>query len=236
MSEWKTLVFSTLVLSVLCIASGCGDSATGPNDLNTEWQLVDETDGIATYWRHRPDSRQKTFRAVGTFPSEQPFAVLEAMAKSDLADFFEGVASVDTFEEDPTGRWVSRAEINLPWPLNDRELFVETHLRQDPNTYEAVLSWEDVNERYPDTAGTQKIPQHRGELRVLPLEGGRVKLTFETVGDPGRMIPASLTDTFAKSIPHYALSYMRDLMAQPEYQDYDLPLLDDPGVETHRRD
>lgn len=226
----RTAAFAAITLSFLYVASGCGDSATQGSDLNTEWRLVDETDGIATYWRHRADSRQKTFRGVGTFASERPFAVLSAMGSGDLAAYFESVARIDVLEEDPSGRWVSHTKVNLPWPAEDRELYVEARLQQDPETYEAVLTFESVNERYPATEGVQQIPEYKGALRVLPLDGGRVRLSLEMVCDPGEPIPAALTDRLTRSMPYYALRYMQGVMARPENQNYVLPLLREPGT------
>ena len=51
MRHTKHMAFGLLASVVVCLAIGCGDDAV----VNSQWQLVEDSDGIAVYSQDRPD-------------------------------------------------------------------------------------------------------------------------------------------------------------------------------------
>ena len=244
MRHTRHVAFGLLASFVVCLAIGCGDDA----DLNSQWQLVEDSDGIAVYSKHRTDSRVKTFRGVGTFESEKPLALLNAMSKSDsspgaagLATFFLGdngaldflVSTEIEILESGLENFLTRVKIDPIWPVQCREFLIAGRVRQDKQMLDAfsratVLEYQSVGAPQESTNECVPIGGAFGELRLLPVADGEVEVTYEVLFDLGGDVPPSLVERGTREIPRRALERARAAMLNPENQDYDFPELEDP--------
>ncbi len=244
MRHTRHVAFGLLASLVVCLAVGCGDDA----DLNSQWQLVEDSDGIAVYSQHRPDSRVKTFRGVGIFESEKPWALLNAMGKSDsspgaagLARFFMGdhgaldflVSAEIEILESGWDKFLTRVKIDPMWPVQCREFLIAGRVRQDKQMLDAfsratVVEYQSVGAPQETTNECVPIGAAFGELRLFPVADGEVEVTYEVLFDLGGNVPPSLVERVTREVPRRALERARAAMLNPENQDYDFPELEDP--------
>ena len=244
MRHTRHVAFGLLASFVVCLAIGCGDDA----DLNSQWQLVEDSDGIAVYSQDRPDSRVKTFRGVGIFKSKKPWALLNAMGRSDsspgaagLARFFMGenraldflVSTEIEVLESGWETFLTRVKIESIWPVQCREFLIAGRVRQDKQMLDAfsratVVEYQSVGAPKETTNDCVPIGDAFGELRLLPVADGEVEVTYEVRFDMGGDVPKSLVQRVTRELPRRALERARAAMLDPENQDYNFPELEDP--------
>lgn len=191
------------------------------DDLEREWQLITDRNGIQVYMRHREDSRLKTFR--GETRIHLPDEYVLASILNDYArfpgwlHFVDGATELN--REGPRKRWL-RFTTQLPWPLSDREAILQADIRQrikpGDETMSVVLSGRP--DMLPPNRDYVRFPEMEGEFAMTRLGNDEVLVRYQLVLDPGGYIPAWLANILLRDAPYFTLERLRRILVEPGYQ------------------
>jgi len=113
--------------------------------------------------------------------------------------------------------YVVRQVLNTPWPLPKREMIVRTALHASEEGALA-LTMTGVPDYLPARQDCYRVRDVWGAWVLMPVDSGRVHVTFVMHLDPGSDIPPALSNAALFEVPFYSLQKMRDLAQDPSYK------------------
>jgi ribosome-associated toxin RatA of RatAB toxin-antitoxin module len=113
--------------------------------------------------------------------------------------------------------YVVRQVLNTPWPLPKREMIVRTALHASEEGALA-LTMTGVPDFMPARQDCYRVRDVRGAWVLMPVDSGKVHVTFVMHLDPGSDIPPALSNAALFEVPFYSLQKMRDLAQDPSYK------------------
>ena len=116
-------------------------------------------------------------------------------------------------------------EVNLPWPLNNRDFVTHLRVLQDPGTKVVTIDALAAPEQVAPRKGIVRIMQSKGCWIIRPLYKNRVQLQYDLMVDPGGLIPASLINYFATDAAVEVIKNMQEIVSSPKYRDARLPFI-----------
>lgn len=170
-----------------------------------EWNFVKERDGIQIFTRNEKNNCLKSFRG-------------EADVKTCLEKIYEmigNVQNVDWWDEDISElRILSQQKdqfvnyyliYDVPWPLTDRDLCVQAHIRTDAEKGCRTVYAEPLPDKVAEKPGLVRIKNYWQKWTIQDKGNGVIHLTLEGFVDPAGKVPAWLynlviTDTPLKII------------------------------------
>lgn len=107
------------------------------------------------------------------------------------------------------GVMIYRMEIDLPFPMTDRDVVIKSQLRQR-NTGEVWLENTAINDgRAPEREGLVRIKHYQGSWQLRPLKNNQLEVTTNGYADLGGAIPLSFSNLFVKQQPYQMLVNLR---------------------------
>jgi hypothetical protein len=113
--------------------------------------------------------------------------------------------------------YVVRQVLNTPWPIPKREMIVRTALHASEEGALA-LTMTGMPDYAPSRPDFHRVREARGVWILMPVEGGKVHVTFVMHLDPGNDIPPALSNAALFEVPFYSLLKMRNLAQNPSYK------------------
>jgi len=181
--------------------------ASGQND----WELKKSENGIDVYLKSQDDSNIKMLKIV--FDVEEPFLKV-AHALDDVEACTEWVYAcdvVDIYDEAEDGATIKYYTlIDFPWPLRDRDAYVESHTEMTENTFTST-SKALTDEAIKDGIVRMSLMDIRwyAEKKAEEL----VEVTYTLRSDPGGMIPAWAINLAIDSGPIRSIEAFRTFVA-----------------------
>jgi hypothetical protein len=188
-----------LLSSLLLFAPATGAETDG-------WELAQDEDGIRIYTRPKEGSRNIEFRGVVTVPdsSEVVDAVLEDV--ESYPSWYARCLAAETLERVP-GEWrIVRMEIDLPFPVSDRDAVVRVERHQEGDV--RVVRIDTAADAAPKVEGFVRMPRIEGGWRLEPTKDG-TRVTYQQVNDPGGSLPAWLSNMLVTDQPATTLAGLR---------------------------
>lgn len=157
------------------------------------------------------------------FKGETEFAVSFRKLISLFHDFgsytrwVHQLAVMEVLEKNDDLEYVVRQVLNTPWPMQKREMIVRTCLHTTESGAVA-LTMQGLPDYLPPRPGLHRVRESRGVWILMPTAGGRVHVTFVMHVNPGRDVPAGVSNTALFEVPFYSLHKMRLLARDPSYR------------------
>ena len=198
------------------------------------WRLMTAEDGIIVFRQHHSQSSLETFRGVMRMPLEDEYAMLslynDTEAFPEWLHLIQGAEAIG--REGPLDRNF-RFEINLPWPVKDREAVVNAQQKQitTPDEESVVTTLRARPKLIEPNSGYLRIRQLHGVFKLRRVKPEEVEVTFQVRLDMGGWIPNWMVNVFLREMPFHTLKNLRQVVRQDEYQNqyYDYLELFGPG-------
>ena len=189
-------------------------SASGQN----EWVFVKESDGIREYSRTSGQSMVRELKLELTIKAKL----------SDIASLILDVNNYSKWSRNLKKSYVLKqvsddelyfyAEVNSPWPADNRDLVVHLKITQDSETKVMTIKELGVPNFIPTKKGIVRVPYSEETWTVVPLDKSNIGITYYIGVDPGGMAPLWLVNIFAAKAPLESFKYLASLVQQPKYQ------------------
>jgi hypothetical protein len=112
--------------------------------------------------------------------------------------------------------YVVRQIIKTPWPLQQREVIMRTGLTSAGDN-SVVLTMKAEPDYLPDNPEYYRVRHATGMWVFKPTTPGLVNVTFVMHIDPGKDVPATLSNAGMFEVPFYSLNNLKTLLKDPSY-------------------
>jgi hypothetical protein len=179
-----------------------------------DWEQLLEDDGITVYSRETPGSSLPTFRG-------------ETMINGSLLDIlavFQDVPHHTSWMyaclESTIVKRHSEVEalvynkIDVPWPLNDRDVVLHAKLTYDLDEREAWNRFRSVETPLKSPApDVVRVPRLEGFFHMVAITPEMTAIVYQVESHPGGMIPDWLAAIASRRLPLNTLSLLRERVA-----------------------
>jgi hypothetical protein len=208
------LLFTALVLVHVAIAQ-------------KTWKLISEKDGIYVYSQNLENSKFKAVRAVCTVDCGVSKLSYVLMDVSNTKDWVYATKVCKLLKKmSPTDIYYY-SEVELPWPVSNRDFTIRITLTQDEKTKVARIVAENHPNYVPENKGVIRIPKSAGNWILTPLGDGRTKVEYVIHVDPGGSVPAWLVNMLADVGPYSSFSKLKKEVKKGKYNDVKLDGISD---------
>lgn len=190
---------------------------TLPNPTSNEgWSLQIDKHAMQIYTRDWPGSHFVAIKAVQTI--DAPLAQIVAHY-SHVAAFPEWVKDMAEAREitpfDDQQKRLVYMRMDMPWPLQDRDIVAGQHFTQDPeNKIVRIREWHE-GDALPRVEDVVRVPKTNMELLLIPLNADQTQFIFQGHNEPGGHIPAFLVNWMVEDIFYSSMLNMRQRFETP---------------------
>ena len=175
------------------------------------WNFIKERDGIKIYTRNEEDNPVKSFRGEMDLVAsmEQISKIIGSIESFDWwADDISEIKVLDYSRE----KYIKYYLVyDVPWPLEDRDLCVETLITNDTIKGTRLVKATPLVGVIPEKPDKVRIKNYWQSWTIEPAGAGILHLTLEGSVDPGGSIPAWIINMVIADTP---LSIMRQVKEQ----------------------
>jgi len=195
----------------LALADEKADKAQG-------WEEFGRHGDIIIYQRQVPGSDVLAFKGSGTIdaPMAKVFTVvtdtprkIEWLERTKVARVVEDISPIERIEY---------TEINLPWPLSNRDFVYRIRTEPDAKNRQIVVTVKSVvDAREPKFPRKVRGEIYSGRFIIKPLDGGaRTYIEAEAHADPKGAIPKWVVNIAQKSWPKKTLTRLMKQVNKPD--------------------
>jgi hypothetical protein len=165
------------------------------------WNFIKEKDGIKIYTRTEPNSSLKSFKGVMDVHStmEKVSSLVGNVNNHDWWD--ENLKEIKVLQYIPDKRFEYYLVYNVPWPLWDRDLCVESTVSVDPVTGIKVIYAKPLPNLVPEKPDLVRIKNYWQKWTIEPMGNGIIHITLEGFVDPGGNVPSWLYNMVITDAP-----------------------------------
>lgn len=189
----------------------------GLNAQNTDgWVFKNEKDGIKVYYKKTSDVHE--VKMVTSIK-----ATLTGMAKllNEVEHYTEWgykVSEANLVKRVNEKEFYYYCKLDFPWPLNDRDLVLQTKVEQDSVSRRITSSSWARPDLQPEKTDVVRIKTARTRWSVLPGAGGWLYVEYYIYSDPGGNLPDWLVNMAIDMGPRETINTMRTMLQKPEYR------------------
>lgn len=182
------------------------------------WRLEKDQGGIQIYTRAVEGYKIREIR--GVVRVQAPVSAVAAMLADPAVtpQISETVSLAKVLRRQGAQRSQIYQVLDMPWPLDDRDIVVQREIRQDPKTYAVVIADSATPDAAPAEKGRVRVQKSRTQWTLTPQADGTVETEMRALTDPNGPIPASVINSMSVGVPFKSLDKLRTLAQQPKYR------------------
>src|SRR5690606_2173557 len=207
-SKKTLLAFCLAFFSCFIFPAAIADAPLD-TDLDPDWKLISDRSDIQVYWRHREESRLKTFRGVTRFALADEYALAGVLNDyKNMPKWLHFVDDASEISRDGPLLRNLRFGTHLPWPLADREAVLQVDVQQKLTPEEETVTMAPSNRPRlsPPDPDYVRFVEMQGVFKMRRLAEDMVEVTYDLVLDPGRYMPAWLVNLPMRDAPYFTLA------------------------------
>ncbi len=193
----------------------------------SEWKLKTEKEGIAIYTRMPPDSKYKEVKVVCTVTSTLSQLVAVILDVNAGAEWLYSTKSAVLLKQVSPSELYYYSEVNVPWPVSNRDFIAHLKVVQDPNTKVVTVYGPTVPNYIPPKKDIVRVARSEGRWTITPVSPSQVKIEYSLQVDPGGSIPVWLTNLFATKGPYESFKNLKAHLRKPAYANVHLDFIKD---------
>jgi hypothetical protein len=187
------------------------------NNLNAQpWTFVKEQDGIKIYTRIENKSQLKSYKgeAVICAQMEKVCALLGTATNFDW--WGEDFTKIAVLEHEDHKFIQYYFVYNMPWPVTDRDLVVESTIKMDTVTHIYTVTSKPLLKKIPETPELVRIRKYGQKWTVQPMSIAKVHVMIEGIVDLGGNVPPWIYNMLITQVPFNTISLLRDRAMSPK--------------------
>lgn len=157
-----------------------------------EWKLKKESDNIKVYYRKSTDSRVNELKLNTVVESTLSGLVSLLRDVPNYTQWIYKCQNAESLGKSTNKEGAYYAELDFPWPLQNRDMVVQSRLNQDKKTKVVTIHVIGQPSRLKPKEGIVRIEVLDILWVLTPLPGGKVNIDYQLLSDPGGMLPAWL--------------------------------------------
>lgn len=190
-----------------------------------DWVLATQQQGIAVFVKTEAGSKIKALRLNCELDANLSQVVALLLDIPASVNWMPHTRSCFITRQIAADELYYYTEVNLPWPLNNRDFVTHLRVLQDADTKVVTINAPAVPEPVALRKGIVRIRQSKGCWTIKPLDKDHVQLQYDLMVDPGGAIPPSLINYFATDAAVEVIKNMQQIVSAPKYRNARLPFL-----------
>jgi len=205
-----------MIAILIALALPCGAPTPVPSD---GWVLASSRDGMEVWNRPTSDGRTAWIKGVATddVPMEVLGEVLLDVPRYPL--WMRQLRESRVVERVSADDYVVYNRYAVPWPFQDRDVYVRVRIDRRPSEGLVVASvLRTESPRHPPVPGVVRIPRMEGYLTLRSLGRSRTRGEFAELVDIGGDVPEWGKGILNRRMPAYVLARVRQACREPAYR------------------
>jgi hypothetical protein len=190
-----------------------------------DWVLATQKQGIEVFVKAEAGSKIKALKLNCELDANISQVVALLLDIPATVNWMPHTKSCFITRQISAGELYYYTEVNLPWPLTNRDFVTHLLVLQDSDTKVVTIDAPAVPEPVAPRKGIIRIRQSKGRWIIKPLYKDRVQLEYDLMVDPGGSIPSSLINYFATDAAIEVIKNMQKIVSSPKYRDARLPFI-----------
>jgi hypothetical protein len=182
-------------------------------------RLAIDRQGIRVWTHMVDDNPAVNYRATTVLNSTVAGAanlILDPEAASQWAPYVQRIDVISP--PDNGGVMVFRMELDLPFPLQDRDVVVRARITRAGDGVFTLHGEAVTDARAPVRPGLVRVTRYQGGWTIRPAGAGQVEVTTRGYADLGGAVPLSLANRLVPQQLYRMMSNMREHVRQPEFR------------------
>lgn len=182
-----------------------------------------EKDGIKVYAKAVPESKVKALKVECVINASAAQLVALLLDVKAAERWVSHTKSCTLLKKVSDAELYYYSEVNLPWPLENRDFVAHVKVVQDPGTKVVTVNAPAIPGVVAPKKGIVRVSQSKGLWYITPLDKGKVKVSYSLQVDPGGIIPAWAVNALAAQGP---LESFRNMIRElPKYKNTSLSFI-----------
>ena len=198
-----------LVLSV-CFVPFCMNG-------QISWHLKKDKENIKVYTGTSPNSPFKSVKVTCTLPGTLAKLTALLLDVDAHKDWVYSTKYSYLVKQVSPQQQIYYSELDLPWPLSNREIVVRMNILQDPVSKVLIVKIDNAENRIAVKSGTVRVPASSVTWKVTQLKKDSLSIEYFGQADPGGSVPAWAANSFCTKGPYETFSNLRRLISSPVY-------------------
>lgn len=212
---YKKLLALTIVLSsFFCYAQ-------------EEWKLKTDKENIKIYSKSTPESKVKSLKVVCAIDAKLTQLAALMLDINATTEWVYKTKSAIIQKQVSPSEIIYYSEIDMPWPLSNRDFIVRIKVSQDPTTKIITVNTENLPNYMPEKKDIVRVRHSDAQWVFKPLPKNQVAIEYTLVVDPGGSIPTWLVNMFSTKGPFECFKNLKEEIKKPVYAKAKLPFVVD---------
>ncbi len=181
------------------------------NSLNAQpWTFVKEQDGIRIYTRVENNSPLKSYKGEANInaPMEKVCTLLGTAKNFDW--WGEDFTKIEILEHEDQKFIQYYFIYNMPWPVTDRDLVVESMIKMDSAAHIYTVTSKPILNKMPENPGLVRINRYWQKWSVQPIDNSKMHVVLQGYVYLGGNVPPWLYNMLVTQMPLNTISLLRD--------------------------
>ena len=185
------------------------------------WERVKAEDGVVVY--EKKINGRIAFRGVGEIAGEPAKLVGILQNPARWRHWIDKFKSGRLLEKKSDFHKVFYQSFNSPFPVSDRDLVYESKITRDKESGTVLIEMRSTRHpRAPKTVGV-RVNLIYSTYKIEPGTGNKMKVTFESMSDPGGAIPGFMVNWATRSYPITLFEGLRKEIRRADQKKAPLP-------------
>lgn len=184
----------------------------------TNWVLKKEKEGIQVFVTNQENSKFKAIRVLCSLPGtmEQLISVLQLVQIQP--QWVVSTKNAYSIKQVSVDKLLYYAEVDLPWPINNRDMVIDLSFVQDPKTKILSIYANTIDHILPEIEGKQRVPYSAAKWLVKSEGNHKISIDYTIKIDPGGGIPAWMVNLFIAKAPYESFKNLTKLIQEKRFQ------------------
>lgn len=174
------------------------------------WNFVKEQDGIKIYTRTESNSSLKSYRGEAVFRASMNKVCMLLGTANNFDWWDKGFSEIKVLKHEDQKFIQYYFIYDMPWPVTDRDLAVESVIKMDTATGIYTVSSLPLLKAIPENTDLVRITSYWQKWTIQPRDKGNIHVTIEGAVDPGGNIPAWVYNMLVTDMPLNTIRSLRD--------------------------
>jgi hypothetical protein len=188
-----------------------------------EWTFKTQSEGIKVYSNSKSTLKVKPIKVECTFnatPAQLAAVLLDIknytdwVYKTKLTSLVKQVSPTELFYY---------AEINMPWPAQNRDFTAHITAKQNPDTKVITVDAPSVTGLVAEKDGISRVKKSIGKWVLTPVGNNQTNITYYLQIEPDGGAPAWLINMFLSDGPMQSFKKLKVQIQKPAYKNSLLP-------------
>jgi hypothetical protein len=190
-----------------------------------DWELKQDKEGIKVYTKNLNNSSFKAIKTICTIDATPAILTAVLLDINNSTEWVYATKKAVLLKQTSPDELFYYSEIDVPWPVNNRDFIVHLKASQDERTKAVTIVADNQPKYLPENKNIIRVPQSYSKWLIESLPNNKVKIEYILQVNPGGSVPAWLINLFATKGPFESFKNLRLQVKKPVYQQVKLAFI-----------